>query len=108
MEEIKIHPDYEKNLNWGCKFINNYNEVMTREMQITVREDVKGEKYHFEFSFIILSDHHWYANAVDPNQASEDFHKEFKDTYWSYLQMQRKLDIKNKSKENFKQFDPVR
>lgn len=103
--EVNQHPDYEKNVNWGGKFLNNYNDSHGgRYFMLKMSQNTDGHKYYFSFSFTVpfeYGTHPSYGNPVNPNQDYENFMKEFKGTFCAYSKIQRKWDKAFKDFEAF-------
>jgi len=91
------HFDYEKNLKWGYKFIQNFNNGFDgKEFMISAQKNSDG-KYYFTLSFKPEGNHPSYANIVNPNQDYESFFKEFNATSSIYFDMQKKWNKRPKA-----------
>ena len=107
---IQEHFDYKKNINWGAKFIKNYNDSHSDKffgLRTHIGND--NEHYFFMFSFSIplqYGNHPHYANPVNPNQSFEEFMDEFKHTFAAYNRMQKKWERSHLGNKNFEAFNP--
>lgn len=106
-EKSPLHEDYKGNVNWGAKFVKNFNEFHDNAiMEIRMSEKLDNETYYFLFSHS-ENDRILFANPIDPNKENKTFLNEFKCTYFSFAHLRKKWEEKNKGYQNFKEFDSL-
>lgn len=91
-ESLKVknlHPDYNNNLEYGEKFVNNYNNTPHKNnFKIIICLLTNNQEKHFIFSYC-PSNGNKYATPINPNKIQEEFRAEFMNAFIMYSRLSK-------------------